>query len=335
MQQNKYQKHYHSIYHFIFVYMMLSIGTSVYAEQIDQGNITFERGNSSALVSGAVVRGDRDVYALNAGAGQWMEVKITALENNAVFSLLLAQDGVPSQELEGATEQDEAKYWYGQLPDPATSANGKRNAVDIIIGGTRGNAAYKFTVTIKDQSWKSSKASFDCKKATTQAEKLICDNSELREADIKMSAAYQKLRKALASEEQKILKADQRSWLKERDKEFKTCESPYCHVFYLSRIEQLEPMSKAGFNCKKAGTAVEKKICNSRLLQHADGRMSAAYKDLIKLDDGAYYDPKEQRAWLKMRNQALAKSSCDTACAFKVYNEHTNELARRLLHIVL
>jgi hypothetical protein len=60
--------------------------------------------------------------------------------------------------------------------------------------------------------------------------------------------------------------------------------------------------------------------------------MAATYKDLINFDGGGHFDPKEQKAWLKIRNQKLAKSSCDTACALKVYNAHTEELMRRLLH---
>ena len=326
------QHHYRDFYRFIFTFLLLSLCNGAYAKQFDQGEIKFARGSSSATLSNTVIRGDRDLYALSAGAGQWMEVKISALEDNAVFSLAIAQYGTEPEALKGAGELDDATYWYGQLPDPAYSKNGKKNAIDIIVGGTRGNASYDLSVTIKNQDWKNKNAGFDCKKAATQAEKLICSRPELRDADSTMSTAYKNLRKVLSTAEQKILKADQRRWLKARTTEFKNCEEPYCHVFYLVRIAQLDPVSKAGFNCKKAGTAVEKKICNSRLLQHADGRMSATYKDLLNFDGGGHFTVQEQRDWLKIRNQALAKSSCNTACAVKVYNAHTEELMRRLLH---
>jgi uncharacterized protein len=325
MKQNQYG----CFYRFIFACTLLAIGNMAYAKQINQGVIKFERSSSSSTLSGAVIRGDRDVYSLYAGADQWMEVKISALENNAVFSLLIDVEGTESQALKGGTESTD---WYGQLPKSATSKNGKKNVIDIIVGGTRGNASYNLSVTIKNKDWKKTNSSFFCKKAVTQAEKLICKQKELREADKKMSRAYHNLRKVLSRAEQKILKADQRRWLKARNVEFKDCKAPYCHVFYLSRIAQLNPVSKVGFNCKKAQTSVENKICNSPLLRHADGRMSVTYKDLINFDGGGHFTPQEQRNWLKIRNKALAKSNCNTACAFNVYNQHTDELVRRLLH---
>ena len=312
--------------------LIMSLASIASAENIDQGEIKFVRGSSSAILSGNVVRGDRDHYSLNAGAGQWMEVEISSLEDNAVFSLSIAQYGSENQPLEQAGDLDDANYWYGQLPDPAYSKNGKQNAINIMIGGTRGNAAYELNVTIKNQDWQAHKAGFDCNKASTQAEKLICSRVALRDADATMSAAYKKLYKALSQSEQKILKADQRSWLKARTTEFANCEAPYCHVFYSVRIAQLDPVSKAGFNCQKAATRVEKKICNSRLLQHADGRMAATYNGLLNFDGGGQIDPQEQRDWLKLRNQKLGKSSCDTACAWQFYNEHTEELMRRWIH---
>ena len=49
--------------------------------------VKFTPGSDSALLAGSVVRGERDQYFLTAKAGQKMEVSITAVEKNAVFSI--------------------------------------------------------------------------------------------------------------------------------------------------------------------------------------------------------------------------------------------------------
>jgi len=99
--------------------------------------IKFARGKSSATVSGAVVRGDRDTYILGAGVGQTMRVRITSPENNAVFQVM-DDDG---NYLSGAGEEDDATNWSGKLP--------WKGDYKIIVGGTRGNASYDLTVSIQ------------------------------------------------------------------------------------------------------------------------------------------------------------------------------------------
>jgi len=128
-------------------------------------------------------------------------------------------------------------------------------------------------------------ASFDCRKAYTKAERIICNDSELSVDDTKMAKAYKRLRKALPKSERKLLKIDQLDWLEERDVEFQSCGDggPYCHRFYLIRIAQLNPIEQVGFNCRQASTRSERKICKSRLLKHADGRMIAVYKELLNI----------------------------------------------------
>lgn len=99
--------------------------------------VRFAKGKSSATLSGAVVRGDRDTYILGAKAEQMMTVKITSTERNAVFQIT-----DPNGEfLQDAGDGDDAMNWTGSLPE---SGNYR-----IIVGGTRGNATYKLTVSIK------------------------------------------------------------------------------------------------------------------------------------------------------------------------------------------
>lgn len=99
--------------------------------------LKFAKGRSSATVSGTVIRGDRDTYIVGARAEQMMHVKITSLENNAVFQVRDADGNY----LQDAGEEDDATNWTGDLPSTGD--------YEIIVGGTRGNATYKLTVSIK------------------------------------------------------------------------------------------------------------------------------------------------------------------------------------------
>ena len=113
--------------------------------------VKFTPGSNSALLAGSVVRGERDQYFLTAKAGQKMEVSITAVEKNAVFSIY--QPGYKTSkgefgimEIAGATlrgtgEGEDATAWKGVLP--------KSGKYLIVVGGTRGNATYKLKITIR------------------------------------------------------------------------------------------------------------------------------------------------------------------------------------------
>jgi len=99
--------------------------------------IKFAKGRSSATVSGAVIRGDRDTYIVGARGGQRMTVRISSLENNAAFVI----ENPHGEYLEGAAEGDDATNATVELPDS--------DDYRIIVGGTRGNSSYKLTVAIK------------------------------------------------------------------------------------------------------------------------------------------------------------------------------------------
>lgn len=138
----------------ILVFMAMVAATAPMAGMLDQGEIRFARGADSGSVSGAVIRGERDRYSLVASAGQWLEVEIDALEENAVFQLSIHRYGTGEEvALAGARDGEDAKHWYGRLPLPGYSRDGRRNAVTIVVGGTRGNATYDLTVTIRDHDW--------------------------------------------------------------------------------------------------------------------------------------------------------------------------------------
>lgn len=97
----------------------------------------FAPGEDSAAVKASVVNGTRDMYLLGAQKGQTMQVKITSLENNAVFDVV-----APSNQTEPRRVlKQEAITWSKVLPDTGD--------YQIVVGSTRGNASYRLEVTIR------------------------------------------------------------------------------------------------------------------------------------------------------------------------------------------
>lgn len=112
--------------------------------------IEFARGGSSAQVRGAVVRGERALYSIEAREGQHMSVRIVSTEKNAVFQLYAPgakqeiRDSVlhiSGDTLPGAGEGDDAAQWTGRLPGSGVYV--------LVVGSTRGNATYRLTVSIR------------------------------------------------------------------------------------------------------------------------------------------------------------------------------------------
>lgn len=101
------------------------------ANRVKRQEVFFDAGKRSTTVSDAVVRGDRDLYVLNARGGQSMNLAITSVENNAVFDVVDPSGIILGTEL---TKEN--------IPLPHTGA------YQIIVGGTRGNAAYDLAIAI-------------------------------------------------------------------------------------------------------------------------------------------------------------------------------------------
>lgn len=80
---------------------------------------------------------------------------------------------------------------------------------------------------------KSIAASFDCSKATTRTEKMVCANPELSQLDESLSRAYRAVQKRFG----KAAARDQRWWLLLRDE----CSDESClKLRYELRIEELK-----------------------------------------------------------------------------------------------
>lgn len=105
--------------------------------------IAFRPGQTTAAVPGGVVRGDRDLYAVVARAGQRLSVAIEEPEGNAALALyepgVHVVQGPSGIEFHGhsMTELDGADTdcWAGELPTTGPYL--------IAVGATRGNATYR------------------------------------------------------------------------------------------------------------------------------------------------------------------------------------------------
>ncbi|MBI3651873.1 MAG: hypothetical protein HY231_12705 [Acidobacteria bacterium] len=119
------------------VIVVLLCAASMTSAEGAKKRIKFPKGFSGVTLQGGVIRGDRDEYLLKAGKGQTLTVKITSLENNAVFQIY-----APNRKtLKGAGEGEDVRNWKGKLP--------LTGDYRIIVGGTRGNASYSLSVTVE------------------------------------------------------------------------------------------------------------------------------------------------------------------------------------------
>lgn len=93
-------------------------------------------------------------------------------------------------------------------------------------------------------------ASFDCSKASTDVEKLICSNNELSRMDDDVSLLYAQARSLLYDKE--LLKKDQIRWIKET----RSCNLDYACIYakYVERREQLSLMIST-VSSKSIGTS--------------------------------------------------------------------------------
>ncbi len=79
------------------------------------------------------------------------------------------------------------------------------------------------------------KASFDCMKASTAVEGMICGNAELAALDVRLAAAYKALR--IDAQDKTALKQEQVAWIKKRN----ACHVADCLITtYSERAEAME-----------------------------------------------------------------------------------------------
>ena len=94
-------------------------------------------------------------------------------------------------------------------------------------------------IYLNAQSPQESKPSFDCAKATTKVEKMICndESGNLQNLDRQIFKSYQETKAKLDKNGKKAFLDSQKSWLKTRER----CESKECLKELLqSRIKELQ-----------------------------------------------------------------------------------------------
>jgi uncharacterized protein len=83
--------------------------------------------------------------------------------------------------------------------------------------------------------------SFDCAKASTDVEKLICSDAELAKLDHSLADLYGTLLKHTPAKDQQMLKAEQRGWVKGRNECWKSDDMRGCVAAeYRSQIAELK-----------------------------------------------------------------------------------------------
>jgi len=144
------------------------------------------------------------------------------------------------------------------------------------------------------------KPSFDCAKAKTRVEKLICSDAELAKLDMEMSGEYYSLvsDKTLDRELKEILKNNQKKWLDSREKtpcfeNEDVSEQQKCiKNVYRIRIKEINDDKNdfAGtgrftpvFDCSKAFIKSEKMACSDAGVLQLNKKMDALMNSCIAI----------------------------------------------------
>jgi ankyrin repeat protein/uncharacterized protein len=160
-------------------------------------------------------------------------------------------------------------------------------------------------------------AGFDCNRATTVVEKLICADQGLSQLDESLSKTYQEVLRW--ARDPAGFKREQWKWLREvRD----LCtDSPCLEKEYRDRLAVLEKLlpekpavdrqeHAASFDCRKAESEAEKMICSDDELSRLDESLHKAYLEALKRADIKTQMIKSQRQWLKNERDACQNAEC-------------------------
>jgi len=90
------------------------------------------------------------------------------------------------------------------------------------------------------------------------------------------------------------------------------------------------PIYAASFDCKKASTSIEKTVCADNMLNDLDEQLSYKFNAIKNLlpKDKVYVFIKEQRKWLKVRNQCNTKNNL-VDCIKTNYQKRSNILENK------
>jgi hypothetical protein len=121
----------------LLVIAIIFLSNALINAQVKEKRIKFKKGESSAQLQGAIVRGEHDTYIFEANKNQTLKITITSLEDNAAFQI---KDLTTNYFLDGAGDFDDAKSWEGILPS--------KGDYKIIVGSIRGNTTYNLKISI-------------------------------------------------------------------------------------------------------------------------------------------------------------------------------------------
>ena len=173
------------------------------------------------------------------------------------------------------------------------------------------------------------KPSFDCAKAKTRVEKLICSDAELAKLDREMSSEYYSLvsDKTLDGELKEILKNNQKKWLDSREKtpcleNEDVSEQQKCiKNAYRIRIKEINDDKNdfAGtgrftpiFDCSKAVLKSAKMACSDAGVIQLNKKMDALYKKWLSVSKNKKAVIENQKKW---KNNWFVRS---TSCSLKI-----------------
>ena len=173
------------------------------------------------------------------------------------------------------------------------------------------------------------KPSFDCAKAKTRVEKLICSDAELAKLDREMSSEYYSLvsDKTLDGELKEILKNNQKKWLNSREKtpcleNEDISEQQKCiKNVYRIRIKEINDDKNdfAGtgrftpvFDCSKAFIKSAKMACSDAGVLQLNKKMDALYKKWLSVSKNKKAVIENQKKW---KNNWFVHS---TSCSLKI-----------------
>jgi uncharacterized protein len=148
-----------------------------------------------------------------------------------------------------------------------------------------------------------SRPSFDCARAGTGTEKLICSSPELSDLDARLSDAYSQARKTLSEPQQSALVQSQRAWMKARQED---CRDVSCLIgMYDKRLADIQhsPGPPGAAGAPTLSTAASPAPTYPRLATYSNaaamGRVNALLAAQEKTDRAAkadcYAQLKEQK----------------------------------------
>ena len=222
------------------------IGTSATSARADDNRterVQFPKGNFGTTIKGSITGRETVDYKLGARAGQGMIARLKTNNQSNYFNIL-APGETDVAFFVGSTK---GVRFDGDLPasgDYTIRVYLMRNAARR---GETANYSLEVAIAAVDETssetggTSTTKPSFDCAKAGSDVETLICRDAVLAQLDRSLSGLYAVLLKNSPKSEQKKLKAEQRGWVKGRDNCWKSADMRGCVAGeYRSRIDELK-----------------------------------------------------------------------------------------------